>query len=100
MRWEEFLDKENGTRNALLGPSMSDSDRNIMRELQHEPCEAHCEDCGACMMEDPRERADELVLCEDCQAEHDEASQERRAESIMESRHADQEAAFNARWPR
>lgn len=29
-----------------------DSDRNIMASLAHEACEAHCDDCGACVGED------------------------------------------------
>ena len=28
---------------------LSDSDRNIMADLQHEACEGHCIDCGACI---------------------------------------------------
>lgn len=27
---------------------LSDSDRNILRSLRHESCEAHCDECGQC----------------------------------------------------
>lgn len=27
---------------------MNDSDRNILASLRHEPCEAHCDECGRC----------------------------------------------------
>lgn len=36
MRWDEFLDKENGTTNALRVPSLSDDQRNQLAELRHE----------------------------------------------------------------
>ena len=36
---------------------MNDSDRNILRSLRHEPCEAHCTECNAC---------DPDPICEDC----------------------------------
>lgn len=69
MREVDWLDKENGTRNGLLVPQMSDTDRNIMRELQHEPCEWHCNDCGACMTEDDEKfylPNDDDEYCDDC----------------------------------
>lgn len=71
MREVDFLDKENGTRNGLLGPQMSDSDHNIMRELQHEPCEWHCDDCGCCDDGEPANYlpGDDEPYCDDC-ADH------------------------------
>ena len=29
--------------------ALDDSDRNILASLAHEPCEAHCVDCGGCV---------------------------------------------------
>lgn len=53
---------------------LSDSDKNIMRDLQHEACEEHCEDCGACcahetlwVTDDPLFGA--VAFCEDCDEE-------------------------------
>lgn len=57
-------------------PRMDDSDRNILAGLRHEPCEAHCSECGRCDWEPtgpnsirhiPMTRIDdERSICPDC----------------------------------
>jgi hypothetical protein len=48
---------------------LDDSERNQLAELRHEPCFAHCEDCGRCIEEgDAFSIADGThdYFCEDC----------------------------------
>lgn len=97
MNEQEWLDKQNGTRNALQGPSMSDTDRNIMRGLQHEGCEAHCEECGACITDMMAEYDEDAPLCDDCL---EDIAADAHAEAMREARDEASEARFNARWPR
>ena len=67
MTMNDAMDEVFNRRHAPRG--MDDSDRNIMSELRHEPCFAHCETCGACI-----EATDAFSIedgtynyfCEDC----------------------------------
>ena len=43
--------------------TLSDSDKNIMADLAHEACEAHCAECGVCIFEPS---AAEGTVCVDC----------------------------------
>lgn len=54
---------------------LSDSDRNILADLAHEGCEAHCDDCGRCDWEPtgptstrpvPMTTVNGVTYCPDC----------------------------------
>lgn len=54
---------------------LSDSDSNILAELRHEGCEAHCDECGQCDWKHtgpmstrpvPMSVINGRTLCEDC----------------------------------
>ena len=45
---------------------LDDSDRNILRELQHEPCEWHCEGCDCCDEGQNAYLIDGAPFCDDC----------------------------------
>ncbi len=105
MTEEEFFDKENGTTTALLGPAMSDTDRNIMRDLAGEADEP-CVFCDEPVRPNPNPHgsyweftAGEQPCHEECYDDAKEAAEEARAEDRADRRHADQEDAFNMRWP-
>ena len=72
---EEFYDKEHGTRTALAPKGMSDSDRNIMASMAHEGCEAHCDDCGVCIHDQPEKLHGEYV-CTQCYEDAKETTNE------------------------
>lgn len=92
---------------------MDDSDRNIMASLQHEACE-NCYFCeehmcpqpvngnpyGDYEFEDYYDEDREYPCHTSCLHDAYEAHLEAKAEARRESRWADQEARFNARWPR
>jgi len=108
MNEQEFLDKENGTQNALVRPCMSDSDRNIMHALAGEadqPCAGP--DCDVMLRPDQYglfefalDQDGEEPVCEDCYMAAREAWEEAAAEAKRERRWAAQETRFNTRWPR
>jgi len=53
----------------ILTPVLSDDEKNVMRELQHENCDGHCEDCGACIEPDFTDfvfEASDDTLCWEC----------------------------------
>lgn len=110
MTEEEFFDKENGTRNALLGPAMSDTDRNIMRDLAgeadepcvfcNEPVRPSANPYGKSYWEFTADIDGEQPCHEECFDDAKEAAEEAHAEDRAEARDADREADFNMRWPR
>jgi hypothetical protein len=89
---------------------MDDSDRNILASLAHEADEP-CVECGEPVSPMPcnppgsfrweftLDIDGEQPIHEQCLADVEDAAEDRRAEAILEARWADQEAAFNARWP-
>jgi hypothetical protein len=107
VRIGEFFDKERGTRDALIGPTMDDSDRNIMRELAGEADEP-CVKCGVMLRPDVFTNRTEFSLdedgeepvCEDCYEDARDVYEDAKAEAQRERRLAESEARFNARWPR
>ena len=108
MNETEWLDKQNGTRNALLVPQMSDTDRNIMRDLAGEADE-QCvgPDCDVMLRPDHRgyfefslDRDGEEPVCEDCYIDAREVWEDAKAEAQREGQLNRSEAAFDARWPR
>lgn len=91
----EFFDKENGTRNALRGPTMSDSDRNIMNDLAgeaDEPC-VFCDEPvrpnanpAGPYWEFTADKDGEEPCHEECYDDAKEAAEEARAEDYAERR--------------
>jgi len=65
METNDLMDEVFNRRHTTQG--MCDSDRNIMFDLAHESCEAHCEDCGQCVPHgvDPI-TIGEHDYCDDC----------------------------------
>lgn len=108
MRWEEFLDKENGTDHALRGPQMSDTDRNIMADLAgeaDEPC-VFCDEPvrpngnpAGPYWDFTADLDGEKPCHEECLDGAREDAELERGLAQMERRDADDEARFNARWP-
>lgn len=105
---DEFFDKENGTTNALRPRGLSDDARNQLAELEGE-ADVPCSRCGEVMLrphpftgnfEFCLDQDNEEPVCEECYVDAYEEWADAQAEAKRESRLADQEAAFNMRWPR